>query len=213
MTLLAMLVSLAAVGFTIPATPGPATAATGVTSLTSCQTIKSPGKHQLDANVTSSAPVCFSIAASNVTLILDHHTITGMGRAALIGIEVTAGHINADIMGPGTITGWSKYGISLSGSGAPSNAKVRMVTVFDNRLAGISIESSGNDVRGNVATGNGAAISNGAGIIVATGSTGNTITANFAQNNFGMDLQDGNVNCGSNAWQGNVGAANQPCIH
>src|SRR5262249_56434733 len=102
----------------------PATAAAKVTGLTSCQAINASGKYRLEADVTA-APFanCFEISASNVTLNFNGHMITPgeLGRA---GVEVETGTTSANIVGPGTITGWMVEAILLNGD----NGSVRGVT-------------------------------------------------------------------------------------
>ena len=72
----------------------------------------------------------------------------------------------------------------------------------------IDAGSTGNDVRGNVATGTKS------GIDVSQGSIGNTIIGNSAQQNSFFDLEDDNTGCDNNLWRGNdFGTASQSCIH
>jgi parallel beta-helix repeat protein len=193
--LLGALVSLAAVGLAVPAT-----AAAKVTSLTSCQTISSPGKYRLDTDVTAFPEGdCFDIFASNVTLILNGHTITA---ALLAGAGINVGGSGAQVTGPGKVTGFV-IGIALGGGGG----SVRGVTATDN-FWGIVPASAGNSVRGNVTT------NNLIGINVQPEATGNTIIGNYAHENGTDDLFDNNPNCDSNVWRGNdFGTANQPCIN
>lgn len=185
---------LAVVGFAIPTT-----AAAEVTSLTSCQSITAPGKYRLDANI-SSASGCIAISASDVTLILNGHSITSLGRSPF-GIFVALSASRAKIMGPGTVTGFVQ-GIELDGG----NASVRGVTTTGN-FGGIGMGSAGNSIRGNVANDNSSF-----GISVFQG-TGNTIVGNSAHGNSFLDLFDENGNCTTNVWKGNdFGSAFPSCI-
>jgi parallel beta-helix repeat protein len=111
---------------------------------------------------------------------------------------------SAKILGPGTVTSAPHgSGIDLVEGG---DGIVRGVTATGNEF-GISIESAGNDVRGNVVTDN-----TETGIDVF-GATDNTIIGNSATGN-GTDLKDSNPTCDSNVWRGNdFGTANQSCIH
>lgn len=193
--LLGALACSAAVGLAIPTT-----AAAKVTSLTSCQAIRSPGKYRLDANVSTSSVLCFEITANDVTLNLNSHTITG--NSAAFGILVLGGS-GAKIRGPGTVTSFGA-GIDVNGT----NGSVRGVTATENSFEGIDLESPGNTVKGNVTT------SNSFGIFVDGGATGNTIIGNYSHGNSTDDLVDFNSNCDSNVWRGNdFGTANQSCIH
>jgi hypothetical protein len=72
---------------------------------------------------------------------------------------------------------------------------------------GITIQSAGNDVRGNVAT------ANVVGIAAAPGATGNTIVGNSAHGNRNFDLEDDNAGCDSNTWNGNDFGTGQPVLH
>ena len=193
--LLGVLGCLAAVGLALPST-----AAAKVTSLTSCQTISSPGKYRLDANVAARFSNCFDINAGGVTLNLNGHTITASAGSPS-GIDV--GGSGVKIVGPGTVTGF-KEGIFLGGGG---NGSVRGVTAAGNGI-GIDLHSSGNDVRGNVTTDNSEF-----GIVADSGATGNMIIGNYAHGNTSDDLVDFNPSCDSNVWRGNdFETANQSCI-
>jgi parallel beta-helix repeat protein len=192
--LVGALACLTAVGVAIPTT-----AAAKVTSLTSCQTISSPGRYRLDMDVSGVvATDCFDISASGVTLNLNGHTIGGEG---FNGIAV--GGSGVKILGPGTISNFG-IGIILEAGG---DGSVRGVTATGNG-EGIALQSAGNSVQGNVTTDN-----IGTGIETADGGTGNTITGNYAHGNGGFDLRDVNSNCDSNMWRGNdFTTANQSCI-
>jgi parallel beta-helix repeat protein len=50
---------------------------------------------------------------------------------------------------------------------------------------------------------------NGVGIVVLEGATGNTLTKNTALGNTGLDLADGNANCDSNTWAQNTFVTDQ----
>jgi parallel beta-helix repeat protein len=193
---LGVLAGLAAVVFAIPAT-----AAASVTSLTSCTTIAVAGKYRLDRDVAPAhGGICITIEASNVTLILNGHTVKGpVNKDAIVVFGASA-----KILGPGTVTS-TPHGsdIELFEGG---NGIVRGVTVTGSE-AGIFIDSAGNDVRGNVAT------DNEEGIGVFIGATDNRIIGNSATGNE-IDLFDFNPTCDSNVWRGNeFGTANQSCIH
>jgi parallel beta-helix repeat protein len=220
---------VAAAGLAVPATAAAGT----VTSLTSCQAITVPGTYRLDADVTTASFLCFDITASNVTLLLNGHSATETGFLGT-GISVEPGAANATILGPGTVIGgFRAWGIELDGG----NGQVRGVTAETDAGSGIVIDSSGNDVRDNVASadsvsdnvnfegiyvlnppfgvsftdntiiGNTADNNYGNGILV--GASGNTIIGNSAHNNSRPDLQG---SC-SNVWQGNdFGTASPSCI-
>jgi hypothetical protein len=194
--MVAVLASLAAVGF-------PAPAAASVTSVTSCQGLTTPGVYRLDADLSPPTfKFCFVIAASNVTLNLNGHTLTGLGNQTAI-TDATGDVVpNTDIHGPGTITGFQHIGIMLG-----SGSRVTGVTLTHNG-DGIDVFGTGSSVKGNVVTDNEFGIN-----VEVLGATGNTIIGNFAHNNIIEDLNDNNA-CGSNVWTGNdFGTANLSCIH
>jgi parallel beta-helix repeat protein len=196
--LLGALACLATVSLAVPAT-----ASASVTSLTNCQTITVAGKYRLDANVTGT-DICFLIFVNGVTLRLNGHTV--QGQSGDIGIFVVGAKV--DILGPGTITGWTAgIGFVNPPTGQGGSGSVRHVTVTNNGGVGIGIASAGNEIRHNVITGNGS------GIHVFSGG-GNTITGNFAHNSASFDLEDENANCDSNVWRHNdFATANIGCIH
>jgi parallel beta-helix repeat protein len=201
--LLGALACTAAVSLAVPAA-----ASASVTSLTSCQNITAPGTYRLDANVTLPVGVqeCFVIFASDVTLLLNGHTVQGPLSPPFAESGVDVQGANAKIVGPGTITGWGTFGIVLTSGG---NGKVRGVTVTNNRDRGIFVSSAGNDLRGNVITDN-----EDGGIVLTVDGTANTIIGNSAHGNGEFDLVDPNANCDSNVWRGNdFGTANIGCIH
>jgi parallel beta-helix repeat protein len=198
--LLGVLASSAAVGFAIPAI-----AATPIMPLTSCQAITASGTYRLDADVSSSSIFsdCFDIGASNVTLMLNGHKITGPGE---VGISVNAGVTNANIVGPGTVTVW-RDDIQLAGS----MSSVRGVNLTNPAFYGDGIFvtdfGSANSIVGNVLTGNAE------GIAMNFGTTDNRIIGNTATSN-GIDLFDEDFTCTSNVWKGNdFTTASPSCIH
>ena len=68
--------------------------------------------------------------------------------------------------------------------------------------------AGGNTITDNLADGNGIA-----GIVLPSGSVGNTVKGNTARNNAVVDLKDDNANCDNNVWTKNVfNTASQPCI-
>jgi hypothetical protein len=210
-----ILASLVAVTFAVPS----AASAQSVISLTSCpDVIAVPGgTYRLDADVEFdgvSGIACFEIAAKNVTVLLNGHTISTVPNIRIgSGIIVGPGASGFTVLGPGTVAGTpSGYAHPALDAGIVLGAgkgTVRGVTAIGNDT-GILITSSGNDVRGNVVKQKLAGIQASA----SPAATRNTIIGNYAHNNTLFDLYDGNASCDSNVWPGNdFGTANQSCIH
>lgn len=145
------------------------------------------------------------VAANNVVLNLNGHTITGTGN----GAGVRAALVTGVVIKNGTVTGFhtgvqldeadgnvvravtasqNVRGINVSGS---DNNKVVLNTLTNNGGDAIRLGlSSGNGVRGNVVTGNVFGIS------IADGSTNNVVSENQVTSNsaFGIALFSGATN-------------------
>jgi parallel beta-helix repeat protein len=220
--LLTGLVAVASIGSALAKPPTPVTAGSIITA---------PGEYYLAGDCTGPG---ITILASNVHLMLNGHTMTGL-RFNHSGVEVE-GASNVHIEGPGTITNFFE-GIQFGDdegaqSSAVSNSHVEQVTCVNNTDAGIVLRASNNNhVNNSVFSGNGGGIglilnssdnhvdNNEAdsnsfyGIAVAIGSTGNHINGNTALDNRFLDLLDENPNCDDNQWNGNeFDTANMPCI-
>ena len=116
----------------------------------------------------------------------------------------------------------TSYGIILRGSdndlvrnnvsdtiSVDSDNNVIVNSTASDNGGGIFVEGSNNDIHANTTTNN----SGGNGTWVILGSLGNNITGNTAEGNSPYDLEDDNLNCGTNTWEGNKFAnANMSCI-
>ncbi len=103
---------------------------------TATTTISTPGSYRVVANVTMNAGiVALTVNASNVTIDLGGHTLTGGGGAFIDGIAASA-QSNVTVFG-GTITGFSQYGVFVG-----DRAHVYDVNVRSCSAGGINV---GND--------------------------------------------------------------------
>jgi parallel beta-helix repeat protein len=179
---------------------GLAPAASADTTVTCGDTISAPGDYFLAGD-------CFgagiTITASDVTLDLNGHTMTGLESGVGVLVDDSAGAIaHVAITGPGTITIY-RIGVQLGSGGAGvSDSSVSGLTANHNDFDGILLlGASGNTVADNTASHNSAfGISLGrasgntvadntatnniaGGIAVFPGASGNTIDDNTATNN------------------------------
>jgi hypothetical protein len=187
------------------------------------QTIIAPGQYVLAGDC---GPLGITIAASDVHLKLDGHTMTGSSFLdGLVVLNVSHLHIE----GPGTIRSYD-VGIDFNGV---SDSHVEQVTSVNNQRDGFGIDNvtnihvnnsvfsmngrvgllfatncTDNHVNNNQTVGNGSI-----GIQLNSGS--NHVNGNTALGNGQFDLYDGNANCDDNKWNGNTfNTSNNPsCIH
>src|SRR5688572_9108835 len=106
-----------------------------VVDITFCDEITHPGSYRVTQDLScQSCPQCLLIDASNVTIDLQGHSITGDGPTAGIGIAVprNANVSNIEVRN-GTVTSFV-VGMNLEGA---KNARVERMRVFDNKKAGI----------------------------------------------------------------------------
>jgi hypothetical protein len=145
---------------TPPVTAGIATAADGIRSIGSCQTIDKPGSYVLAKSLTARGN-CLVITASFVTVDLGGYTISGDGTG--VGITNGGGGFTTEGAGPfditirnGTVTAFEN-GVHLDGRGHV----VEAIRAVDNAAIGIHLVSPptripGDGVlRNNVASRNG----------------------------------------------------------
>jgi hypothetical protein len=186
--------------------------------------IMTPGQYVLAGDCTGSG---IAIAASDVHLKLDGHTMTGGDPFApgLSVINVSLVHIE----GPGTVTSYL-LGINFNGV---SDSHVEQMMSVNNLVAGFSLAnvtnihvnnsvfsmngSVGLDFDGNSTDNhvdNNQTVGNvNVGILLRSTVTSNHVNGNTALGN-GQDLEDDNTNCDDNKWNGNrFNTASQPCIH
>jgi parallel beta-helix repeat protein len=202
-----------------------------VTFITSCPYfITQPGQYHLAQDLTCNDDG-IHVAANDVELHFDGHTLTGPGGSTT-GVLSANGVTNLSIHGSGTITGF-ETGIHLDDN---SGALIVNITATNNSRLGIRISGgSGNTLISNTANGNDTGIAlerltenntvranetdgNKFGISVFFMSTANLLQANHAHNNSFGDL--GDLNPGppcANTWKSNhfetsVGAG-ASCIH
>jgi hypothetical protein len=195
------------------------------TPVTCGDTITAPGQYFLAGDC---GPLGITIAASDVHLKLDGHTMTGsmFGGSGLSVVTVSHVHIE----GPGTIRSYA-FGIDFN---VVSDSHVEQVMSVNNLFDGFIIRNvtnihvnnsvfsmngqiglffsnncTDNHVDNNQTLGNSSI-----GILLNPGVTSNHVNGNTALGNGGFDLEDGNANCDDNKWNGNrFNTASQPCIH
>jgi hypothetical protein len=192
------------------------------TPVTCGSVITAPGQYVLAGDCTGPG---ITIAASDVHLKLDGHTMTSqfIGETGISANFVSGLHIE----GPGTITLFSR----CIGFGAVSDSHIEQVTCVNNQVGldlgsgttnthvnnnfssmnsyGILCEFNTSDNHLN----NNQTLNNQFGIWLQTGATSYHVNGNTALGNLLFDLQDDNVNCDDNQWNGNTfTTANQPCI-
>jgi len=154
-----MIRGLVAVALTLM-TVGRATAADGIQSIGSCQTIDKPGSYALAKNLTAHGN-CLVITASFVTVDLGGYTISGDGTG--VGITNGGGGFNTQGEGPfeitirnGTVTAFEN-GVHLDGRGHV----VEAIRAVNNAAIGVHLVSASTRVpgdgvlRNNVASRNG----------------------------------------------------------
>jgi parallel beta-helix repeat protein len=187
-------------------------AASAATTVSCGSTISTAGSYALAANCSAG----ITITASDVTLNLNGHTMTGAGGFSDgVVVDDSGGAVRGvTIQGPGKITGYD-IGVEIGGGGGGGGVSGSSVSglTFTNNAWGIQLNSgSGNTVSGNTAKDNlvggivlwaengdtisaNAANNNSAiGIDVAVGSTGNTVSDNAANNDgFGIVVNPGST--------------------
>ena len=216
-SLLILLTSLLAAVSAGPAMADPPT------PVTCGDTITAPGQYVLAGDCMGFG---INIAASDVHLKLDGHTMTSTGGGFGISV-INVSHVH--IEGPGTIRSYL-FGISFTGVG---DSHVEQVMSVNNTFNGFFLASvtnihvnnsvfsmngqngvffsnncTDNHVDNNQTLGNGQV-----GIRLGFPVTSNHVNGNTALGN-GTDLEDDNANCDDNKWNGNrFATANQSCIH
>jgi len=183
--------------------------------------ILAPGNYVVTANLTCPAGDGITITASNVSLNLNGHIITGSGSGDGIRVAPTSGRLNhVGISGPGLIRTF-ELGIEVrssddaqvslmtvaGNSAGVLGADVNRLTIGSNVIArnpngGLGLSVSVNaTVTGNQVVGNGIGI----GFNVGSGNTfsGNTVSGNSAQ---GIGISANNSRVSSNITNGNGGA-------
>jgi len=178
--------------------------------------------HRVNGNTASSGSIFgFMIGpAANIRLI--ENTASGFTYGFFV---VSAGpHILTD----NTATSNSDSGFSLFSF----DTLVKNNTASNNGQHGFSVEHSARDkFVGNTAINNGGSGFNiivgnnhllqgntahnngGNGVFLSTGASNHRILKTKASGNGGFDLQDDNVNCGTNLWSNNTGTKSQGCIN
>ena len=163
-------ITLLALGLDATATPTWA-----ATDITFCDEINQPGSYRVTQDLScQSCPQCLLIDASNVTIDLQGHTISGDGSSSNSGIAVPQNSSLSNIeVRNGTVMSFGT-GIDLSGT---RGARVERVRVFDNQDNGISVGSN-SVVASNIVNGMGR------GIVVNEGAAGSLIVDNVVSGNF-----------------------------
>lgn len=171
---------------------GLASAAAGSSTqstVTECQTIDEPGKYTLAENLTTHENTCLEIAASDVKLEGNGHTIKRSDVDTTDG-NIVGVYIDRDANNPTNITvqnftttGW-EYGIRFDGV---VDSQIRNVTAEDNEKHGIDVRFFSE----NVTVADSVAIDNGArGIYFLSFTRGSAIVDSVAEEN-GFDRSNG----------------------
>ena len=132
-----MVVRLALVALAFATFTGRANAQPPTNSVINCMTITTAGVYVVDGPLTQSGPGdCLLIKAANVTLDLNHQTVTGSGSGVGVHIEASAG--NAFVEGAAaTISGFAD-GIEMDGA----NAFAENFFANDNADAGVYLNAA-----------------------------------------------------------------------
>lgn len=128
------------------------TPAWAVTEITFCDEITQPGSYRVTQDLSCrSCPQCLLIDASNVTIDLQGHSITGDGTTPSAGIKVPrrAGVFNIEVRN-GTVASFGD-GINLEGA---THSRIERMRVFDNKGFGI-VADAHSAVVSNIAARNG----------------------------------------------------------
>jgi parallel beta-helix repeat protein len=180
--------------------------------------ISAPGNYVVAANLTCPAGNGITITASNVSLNLNGHIITGSGSGVGILVSPTSGRLNhVGISGPGLIRTFTT-GIEVSNTddaqvslvtvaGNPTGvmgAEVNRFTVGSNVIARSSIVGLGLQFSINAAVTGNQVVGNGRGIVLFSGSA-NTLSGNTVSGNsvVGIGIAEKNSRVSSNITNGN----------
>jgi parallel beta-helix repeat protein len=213
----ALVTSIAVGVLGLTAATGSATA-DGGTAVTCGSTIASPGEYYLPADCTGPGII---VAANDVHLKLDGHTMTGPGTGGSNGILATQ-ISGLHLQGPGTIT---NYGAGIYLSGNVDNSHVEDLTVSNNSFQNVIVWNSDqgdeiNDVTATDSPNHGftvydssqikldhdTALNNGGWGFAFTISTDSTLSASTASGNYGGIFVNGysGINVDGNASSNNI---------
>jgi large repetitive protein len=222
--------ALAAAGALALAGGGPASA-DAPTAVSACGTvISAPGRYALADDLVNCAGDGVDIAAGDVTLLLNGHTISGAGLVRAAGVGTSGTLTNVTVLGPGLITNF-EFGVDLR---TTSSSQVRGVTAAGCECGALGVAfqfgfivagGTNNLFTGNTATGfapgdgfaiagsnnvfkgNDASNGNGSGFFLYIGTSGNEIRGNTASSNFvdGILSQAGST---GNSIRGNTALGN-----
>jgi parallel beta-helix repeat protein len=198
--------------------------------ITSCPfKISTSGDYHVTQNLACSSTTkpAITVNASNVTLSLDGHTITGPGRTQFQAVAIDVAGKSGVSVSNGTI---ASFGVAVELEDGTTGSSVSGLTVKDCD-DGVSLDfgASGNTVSGNTITSGDVGIAIGAPNNTITNNTangnetgisinddtahGNVVEGNTALGNSSVDLEDVNATCDSNTWMGNCfGTKSQDCI-
>jgi len=199
------------------------------TPVTCGNVITAPGEYVLASDCTG---LGITIAASDVHLKLNGHTMTGLGIFTQVAGILAFSASDVHIEGPGTIQLYT-HGIRFD---TVTNSHVEQVTCIhtDTGLL-LNPQTTNTHVDNNVFSmtdGGGPGIhcqnftsdnhlnnnqtfsNTHDGILISPAATNYHVNGNTALGNIGFDLEDDNANCDANMWNGNTFVtANQPCIN
>lgn len=151
-------------------------AAAAPRKITGCGTLTNRGAYVLSKNVNGSAAPgdCIVVDSPDVSINLNGFAIVGPGVTGGAigghGVRVLTGHLNVAVRN-GSVTGWD-VGVFFEAN--TDGAVVERIRVYGNVNAGISVQSQGALIRGNVAH------NTATGIAFFAGST---VLSNVANNN------------------------------
>lgn len=158
--------------------------AMAVNSINACGTINAPGAYRLAQNLNfqgANLEACLKIKASNVSIDMQGHTITGTGIGTGISADENPPLSNIEIRN-GTVRSF-RSGISLS---VTSDVRVERMQVLDNTFAGISVST---DSGGAIVSSNIVARTDGRGILVSGDGTLVVDNSVVHNNGTGIDVR------------------------
>lgn len=169
------------------------TPAWAVTNITFCDEINQPGSYRVTQDLSrQGGPQCLLIDASNVTIDLQGHTISGDGLRGNRGIVSSGASLSNIEIRNGTVTSFQD-GINLH---RVRGARVEHMRVFNNHAVGILVDSNAVVLSNTV-------LQNGHGIVVL--GLGALVMDNVTSENSRNGIL---INSGNSAVRGNLATSN-----